>query len=279
MDLIKYKCSVCGAVYFPPRLDLKWCSVCSNYSCFAVEEKMDIPTIISDDGFRGWKILNICHDGRLISPRICSLQFMAGAADESFWNFGKPFEAKRETFQNTIDTCTPGIHSYKQEFAEMLLWEQMQISSSGVEVNLDQFLIARAIVRIKLWGLVQEHEFGYRSEFAYPDLIFVSDPGALIYVNLDNMQTYVSLREYWKYQEILPISSIKQFIEFKKGALLNCRACEKDFVLTPQHRKWFEDRNYQLPKSCKNCVKTFEQQVKSTERFAKKFKEAKGGGT
>lgn len=203
--------------------------------------------IITDNGFAGWKIL-YPRDNILISPRACYSGYnfdsihakaLLEKLESCTWRPERSLEAKNMVKDHLF---SPGIYSYKNENLSECLAAQTGLRSGfsvsdhlNILSNTSDFGIV--VIRIRIWGLVHKHKIGYRSQFAYPELIFCCE---------ENLYT---LQNLWPHSQVLHFNRL---IDFATD-FIKCKECNVSFALSILHKQWFTDKNYQLPKICVNC--------------------------
>ena len=97
-------------------------------------------------GWREWRL-----EGTLTEPRLQSITM------EDIWPVRKPIQVFDSNWR--IDSGINGIHAYKT-FRDLA-------SDLGL-------LSFRVVGEVWMWGRMVEHQFGWRSEFAYPKRLLVA---------------------------------------------------------------------------------------------------------
>jgi hypothetical protein len=71
------------------------------------------------------------------------------------------FEAHRSSYQDSRATTIPGAHSSNGIYAYKTAFDALE--------NIDRYCYRGTFLgKVSLWGVIQKHRFGYRSQFAYP---------------------------------------------------------------------------------------------------------------
>ena len=158
-------------------------------------------------GWREWRL-----EGTITEPRLQSISM------EDIWPVRKPMQVFDPNWR--IDSGINGIHAYKT-FRDLA-------SDLGL-------LSFRVVGEVWMWGCMVEHQFGWRSEFAYPKRLLVA-PGTHDPIKLMALEEAygvpVEESDKFPHQEKTPIVASKEDQLFIKQLFSNSFSLKlKDIAL------------------------------------------------
>jgi hypothetical protein len=103
-------------------------------------------------GWRFWKIRRTSKDGNL---------WLRSVVRNELWPPMERLEARSSFYQDSSTIIIPGARSANGIYA-------YKTASDALE-NIDHYCYRGTFLgKVSLWGVIQKHHFGYRSQFAYP---------------------------------------------------------------------------------------------------------------